>query len=121
MPLAHPQQLGRFHTAQFSTAVPPDRFHNPRHPNLLQHTIPPNPNRTDRLLQNPDISRATDMRIARGVTDRLGREILEPRWRHPMMGFIDMWVRVQPFIGHDPVDEIINDGGDVVRRHLSLA
>jgi hypothetical protein len=38
----------------------PNRIDDPGHPDLRQHAIPPVNTRTDRVLQNPDISRVTD-------------------------------------------------------------
>jgi hypothetical protein len=61
VPLAHPQHLRRFQAAQRPAPPSADRLDDPRHPYLRQHPTPPaRPNRTDRVLRNPDIPRATD-------------------------------------------------------------
>src|ERR687884_467695 len=69
--LAEAQQFGRLLAAQFTSVPSSDRIDNPGHSNLRQHAIPPALNRTDRVLPNPDISRATDTRSRR--PRRLGR------------------------------------------------
>src|ERR671933_1677894 len=63
MALADAQQFGRLLAAQFTSVPSSDRIDNPGHSNLRQHAIPPALNRTDRVLPNPDISRATDTRL----------------------------------------------------------
>src|SRR5215212_9614445 len=51
---------------------------------------------------------------ARGLTEHLRDVILEPCWRYSMVGFVHTRVGIQPWVGHDPVDEVIDDGSDVV-------
>src|SRR5919206_1884365 len=60
MALADAEQFGRLLAAQFTSVPAPDRIDNPGHSYLRQHAIPPALNRTDCVLPNPDISRATD-------------------------------------------------------------
>src|SRR5215210_391352 len=59
VPFAHPQQLRRLHAAQLPRLMQPNRIDDPGHSDLRQHAIPPVKTRTDRVLQNPDISRVT--------------------------------------------------------------
>jgi hypothetical protein len=54
------------------------------------------------------------LRAASLPTDQLRDEILESRGRHPMVGFINTRVSIQPWVTHNPVDEVIDDRGDVV-------
>jgi hypothetical protein len=57
-------------------------------------------------------------RVLLGATgrpaDHLGHQELEPCRCHAMVGFVDARVGVQPGIDHDPIDEVIDHGGDVV-------
>src|SRR5215208_6070237 len=54
------------------------------------------------------------LRAASGLTEHLRDVILETCWRYPMVGFVHTRVGIQPCVGHDPVDEVIDDGSDVV-------
>src|SRR3984885_12126426 len=47
-------------------------------------------------------------------TDHLGHEVLKPRLSNPMMGLVDQRIRVQGWVDHDAVDEIVDHGGDSV-------
>ena len=66
MPLADPQKLRRLQAAQTSGSMPLQSLQIARHAHLRSHSDPPGlaafPNRTNRLLQKPDISSATDNR-----------------------------------------------------------
>src|SRR5262249_59200976 len=54
------------------------------------------------------------LRPAGGPADHLRDEIFEAcRW-NTMMGLVYLRVRIKARINHDPVDEIIHDGGDAV-------
>src|SRR5918911_1120312 len=60
MALADAEQVRGLQAAQLTPTILPERIDNPGHSKLRQHAIPPALNRTDRVLPNPDISRATD-------------------------------------------------------------
>jgi hypothetical protein len=38
--------------------------------------------------------------------------ILEAGWRHLVVGFVHGGVRIEAGVGHDAVDEVIDDRGD---------
>src|ERR671928_160018 len=61
MALADAEQFRGLQAAQLTPVIAPDRIDNPGHSYLRQHAIPPAQNRTDPVLPNPDISRATDI------------------------------------------------------------
>src|SRR5919206_598657 len=65
MALADAEQFRGLHAAQLTPVIAPDRIDNPGHSYLRQHAIPPALNRTDRVLPNPDISRATDSTLSK--------------------------------------------------------
>jgi len=46
--------------------------------------------------------------------DHFCYKVLESRGLHAMMGFINSWVGIQTRVDHDPVDEVIHDGGDII-------
>ncbi len=52
--------------------------------------------------------------------DLFRHQVLEPRRQHAVMRLIDARIRVQPVVNHDPVDEIVDDGGNVVDAAESL-
>src|SRR5215831_3299677 len=60
------------------------------------------------------------LRPASSPADHLGDEVLESCRRHAMMGLVYSWVGVEAWIDHDPVNEIINHGGDAVDAAESL-
>ena len=47
-------------------------------------------------------------------TEHLRDEVLESWRRDSMVGLIHARVSVQPVVDHDPVDKVIDNGGDVV-------
>jgi hypothetical protein len=47
------------------------------------------------------------------VGEHLRHEVLEPRRQHAVVRLIDARIGVQPVVDHDPVDEVVDDGGDV--------
>ena len=51
---------------------------------------------------------------ARGLADHLGDEELEACRGDPMVRLVHGRILVQPGIGHDPVDEVVDHRGDVV-------
>ena len=67
---------------------------------------------------NPEISMqhlhrasAIVLRPTARPADQFGDEVLEAGGRDPMMRFIDPWVRIQTWVVHDPVDELIHNRG----------
>src|SRR6266404_7250602 len=52
--------------------------------------------------------------------DHFGNEILEARWRHLVVGFVHGRIRVQARVRHDPVDQIIDNGGDAINSTEAL-
>jgi len=61
MALAGSRDFRRFDAAQPSAPIPTDRLDDPSHCDLRQHATPSvPPNRTDRVLRRPVISRGTD-------------------------------------------------------------
>src|SRR5262249_39978407 len=54
------------------------------------------------------------LRSASGPADHFGDEILTACRGHAMVGLVAYWVCIQAGINHDPVDEIINQGGDAI-------
>jgi hypothetical protein len=55
-----------------------------------------------------------------GLAKQLGDEVFESRSRYSVMGLIYARVRIEPRIGHDPVDQVIDDGSDVVNAAKSI-
>jgi hypothetical protein len=52
--------------------------------------------------------------------DLFRHEVLEPRRRHAMVRLVDARIRVQPVVNHDPIDEIVDGGGNDVDATESL-
>src|SRR5258707_15274005 len=52
--------------------------------------------------------------------NHLGNEILEARWWHLVVSFVHSRVRVQARVRHDPVDQIIDNGGDTINSTEAL-
>src|SRR5436309_15409075 len=51
---------------------------------------------------------------ARSPADHLGNQVLESRWRHAMMRFIYQRISIESRVDHDPVDKVVDHGGDAV-------
>jgi hypothetical protein len=51
---------------------------------------------------------------ASGLAKHFGNEVFEPRGRNPVVGLIDVRIRIEAGIYHYPVDQAVNDGRDVV-------
>src|SRR5579872_1743228 len=49
------------------------------------------------------------LRAARGPADLLGDQILEPRARHAVMGFVYLGIGIQSRVVHDTIDKVIDD------------
>ena len=47
-------------------------------------------------------------------TDHLSYEILESSGQYPTMRFVHLGVRIKARIDHDPLDQVINHGGDAI-------
>src|SRR5262249_54428373 len=54
------------------------------------------------------------LRSAGRPPDHVRKELFEAGRRNAMMGLVYPWVRVQAGIDHDPVDKVVNHGGDAV-------
>src|SRR5258708_6303332 len=60
------------------------------------------------------------LRAAARPANHLGGKILKTRRWHLMMGFVHGGICIQTRVGHDAVDEIINNGCDAVDSAQSL-
>jgi len=54
------------------------------------------------------------LRPARGPTDHFRDEIFEACREDTMMGLVHPWIRIQAGIDHNPIDKVIDHGGDAV-------
>jgi hypothetical protein len=54
------------------------------------------------------------LRPSARFADLFGHEVLEPGRQHAVVRLVDARIRVQPVVNHNPIDEIVDDGGDVV-------
>src|SRR4030095_8361070 len=52
--------------------------------------------------------------------NHFGNEILEARWWHFVVSFVHGRVHVPARVRHDPVDQIINNGGDAINSTEAL-
>src|SRR5438093_6369925 len=54
------------------------------------------------------------LRATRGPGEHFSHQELEPGWRHAMVRFVHARIRVQARVDHDAVDQVVDDGRDVI-------
>src|SRR5437763_5824187 len=54
------------------------------------------------------------LRATRGPGEHFSHQELEPGWRHAMVRFVHARIRVQAGVDHDVVDQVVDDGRDVI-------
>jgi hypothetical protein len=64
--------------------------------------------------------RSISVGAAARPANHFGNEILEARWWHFVVSFVHGRVHVQARVRHDPVDQIINNGGDAINSTEAL-
>jgi hypothetical protein len=55
-----------------------------------------------------------------GPTDLLRHQVFEAGPGDVVVGLIDQRIRIQPRVVHDPVDKIVDDGGDWINASQTL-
>ena len=59
-------------------------------------------------------SRRAFLRAAGCPTNHFRDEVLEASGRHLVVSFVDCRIRVQTGVGHDPIDQVINNSRNAV-------
>ncbi len=91
-----------------------------RLPKIIQKSLPPRSSNQQMLVRISHRSTGILLRSTGRRADHFYYKVPESRGCHSMMGVIHSWVGIQTRVDHDPVDDLIHDGRDIINTPQPL-